>query len=113
MGVAVLSGVIASLESAIQAQSPFASPLKWESHTSGTSTPTGNPTSEPSTPSSFIACVSRQESARKLRSTFKGCGAMLGVEVEVVVGRNVESVDRADVVLLWWVFEPTTSIPYI
>jgi pyrroline-5-carboxylate reductase len=119
MGIAVLSGVIDSLESASakssiklnghtnghtnghsHSASTAASAEKWESHTPGTMTPT-----EPldaTVPSSFIACVSREETAKKLEGIFGGLGE-LGKLVEVVASQNVQSVREADVVLLWCV----------
>lgn len=112
MGIAVLSGVIDSLAAA-SAKSTIklnglsngnghhaASAEKWESHTPGTVTPT-----EPldtTVPSRFIACVSREETAKKLETIFGGLGE-LGRTVEIVAGRNVEAVRNADVVLLWCV----------
>ena len=98
MGVAVLSGVIASLESI---HDPLHPAPKWESHTSGTVTP-ALPTSDESLPSRFIACVSREESAKRLRGLFFGLGG-LGPSVEVCVSANVQAVQKSDVVLLWYV----------
>jgi pyrroline-5-carboxylate reductase len=96
MGIAVLSGVVASLDgSSAQKVHP-----KWESHTPGTTTPTGPP--DASVPSRFIACVSREESAIKLRTIFGSLGA-LGRTVEVVASQNLRAVQHADVVLLWYV----------
>jgi pyrroline-5-carboxylate reductase len=96
MGIAVLSGVIASLDS------PLARTIhpKWESHTPGTTTPIGPP--DASLPTRFIACVSREESAGKLRTIFGSLGA-LGETVEVVASQNLKAVKQADVVLLWCV----------
>lgn len=48
-----------------------------------------------SAPSKFIACVSRDESARKLRKTYAN-----EARVEVRVRENVQAVQEADVVLL-------------
>ena len=96
MGVAVLSGVIASLESV---HDPAYRTPKWESHTPGTVTPTLI-SSDDSLPSRFIACVSREESAKRLRSLFFGLGG-LGPGVEVCVASNVQAVQQSDVVLLW------------
>lgn len=100
MGVAVLSGVVASLESLpyhsnalTQQQMP-----KWEQHTSGTSTPVGAP--DGSLPSRFVACVSREESVRNLMRIFHGKGG-LSETVEIVAGENLASVQEADVILLW------------
>lgn len=111
MGIAVLSGVVASLEArhAHVSNSPNANQLlssqspkvpKWESHTSGTSTPVAVPDSDASLPSRFIACVSREESVRHLMRTFHGRGG-LSESVEIVAGENLASVGEADVVLLW------------
>ncbi|CAL1704486.1 unnamed protein product [Somion occarium] len=94
MGIAVLSGVLASLDATLS-QSAAA---KWESHTPGTTTPTLLPTDD-SLPSRFVATVSRQESAKRLRSLFFSLGG-LGPSVEILVGGNVKAVEEADVVLL-------------
>jgi pyrroline-5-carboxylate reductase len=96
MGIAVVSGVIASLDSTL------VRPIhpKWESHTPGTTTPIGPP--DASVPTRFIACVSREESASKLRTIFTSLGA-LGKAVEVVASQNLKAVQQADVVLLWYV----------
>ncbi|KAN0077046.1 pyrroline-5-carboxylate reductase [Tylopilus felleus] len=94
MGVAIISGVIASLQSRDNAQ-VFP---KWESHTPGTSTPTAD-SPDPSLPSFFIATVTRQESAQKLQHTFGLLGG-LGSSVQVLVGQNLTAVQRSDVVIL-------------
>jgi pyrroline-5-carboxylate reductase len=95
MGIAVLSGTIASLEP----QGPFHSfkDPKWESHTPGTSTPTGLP--DLAIPSRILACVGRQQSAVPLASSLSGLGSR-GEAVEISVGRNVEAVEQSDVVIL-------------
>ncbi len=95
MGIAILSGTIASLEP--QALFHPLHSAKWESHTPGTSTPTS--ASSKATPTHFIACVSRAQSVTNLLSTFNALGPR-GETVEVVAGANVQSVQRADVVLL-------------
>ncbi|KAF8652762.1 hypothetical protein AX16_004258 [Volvariella volvacea WC 439] len=94
MGIAVLSGVIESLDATLKLRNGFE---KWESHTPGTTTPTGTP--DVSTPTRFIACVSREESANKLRGVFGKLGA-LGEGVVVVASQNLWAVQQADVVLL-------------
>lgn len=96
MGIAVLSGVIASLDSTAAPSPPQA---KWESHTPGTLTPNGHSMDE-SLPERFIACVSREESAKKLRTIFFNLGPR-GASVEILAGENVRAVKQADVVLLW------------
>ncbi|KAI0374963.1 pyrroline-5-carboxylate reductase [Pilatotrama ljubarskyi] len=94
MGVAVLSGVLASLE----AKSSNAVPHpKWESHTPGTVTP--QTLEDESLPSRFIACVSREETAKKLGLAFFASGT-LGRSVEIVRGGNVQAVRESNVVLL-------------
>lgn len=97
MGVAILSGVLASLD-AKNATTPVVSPPKWESHTPGTVTP--QTLEDETLPSRFIACVSREETARKLATTFLQAGN-LGRSVEIVQARNVEAVRQSNVVLLW------------
>lgn len=96
MGIAVLSGVIASLDSA---SVPAYTGPKWESHTPGTVTPALGGSDDDDLPSRFIACVSREESAKRLRGLFFSLGG-LGPSVEVFVGNNVQAVQQADVVLL-------------
>lgn len=92
MGIAILSGVIASMESSVHRTLNN----KWESHTPGTQTPTDAPTN--SLPGRFIACVNRRETAAKLKGTLSG----LGHPVEVVAGENLKAVQEADVVILWY-----------
>ncbi|EAU88098.1 pyrroline-5-carboxylate reductase [Coprinopsis cinerea okayama7 len=99
MGIAVLSGVIASLDSAKGvSQANGVKPQKWEIHTPGTVTPTAE-TPDPTIPKKFIACVNRESSAKKLAETFSALGPR-GQSVEVVAKQNLESVQRSDVVLL-------------
>ena len=96
MGVAIISGVIASLESRSVAPG-FQLHTKWESHTPGTSTPINAP--DESIPSRFIACVSREESAKQLKKTFYSSNSIY--PVDVVVAQNVAAVHQSDVILLW------------
>ncbi|KAI8998577.1 pyrroline-5-carboxylate reductase [Trametes punicea] len=93
MGVAILSGVLASLD----AKSSFLPQPKWESHTPGTVTP--QTLDDESLPSRFIACVSREETAKKLGAAFFNAGT-LGRSVEIVCGANVKAVRESHVVLL-------------
>ncbi|TFK42958.1 pyrroline-5-carboxylate reductase [Crucibulum laeve] len=97
MGVAVLSGVIDSLDITSKLHNGF-NP-KWESHTPGTLTPAVADTPDASRASRFIACVSREESAKKLRIVFDTLGP-LGRTVEIFASKNVEALKQADVVLL-------------
>lgn len=100
MGIAITSGVLASLDS----QSPLhrlrSGFPKWESHTPGTSTPTDVASGDPTLPSRFIACVKREESAKRLRETFRSLAGGGGEAVEVIVGQNTAAVQQSDVVLL-------------
>jgi len=98
MGVAVTAGVLASLDSRSPLHGLGSGQPKWESHTPGTSTPTNIADDDPTLPSRFIACVKREESARRLREKFR---ALVGGEaIEVTVGKNVAAVQQSDVVLL-------------
>lgn len=105
MGIAIISGVLASLDS----QSPLhrlgSGFPKWESHTPGTSTPTNVTEGDPTLPSRFIACVKREESAKRLRGTFRSFVG--GEAIEVTVEQNIAAVQQSDVVLLWCVREDT------
>ena len=94
MGIAVLSGTLASLQSSTSSIPR----QKWENHTSGTTTPTQS--SDPSLPSRFLACVNREDSIRRLQKQFRSLGA-LGETIEIFAQKNVEAVKQADVVLLW------------
>ena len=55
-------------------------------------------------PSRYLACVSRQESAKKLQGIFYDLGG-LGPSVEVLVGENVRAAQEADVILLWYAID--------
>ena len=94
MGVAILSGVIASLDSKPKLNAP-----KWELHTPGTLTP-AIPLEDDSQPSRFIACIGRGDSIDQLKDVFLRLGG-LGPTVECSCGENVTAVQKADVVLLW------------
>ena len=95
MGVAILSGVLSSLDP--NSSSPIP---KWESHTSGTVTPVAFVEEDPTFPSRFLACVSREVSAKRLKPTFAEAGP-LGAAVEIRVANNVQAVKQSDVILLW------------
>ncbi|KAK0228417.1 pyrroline-5-carboxylate reductase [Armillaria fumosa] len=94
MGIAILSGVVDSLD--VHSRVPAAL-HKWESHTPGTMTPVGSPGA--STPTRFIACVSQAKSVAKLRTVFDGLGFM-GKSIEVLASHNLDAVKQSDVVLL-------------
>jgi len=98
MGIAITSGVLASLDSQSSLHRLGPGYPKWESHTPGTSTPTNVTESDPTLPSRFIACVNREESAKRLRGEFR---SLVGGEaIEVTVGQNIAAVQQSDVVLL-------------
>lgn len=92
MGIAILSGVIASMDSSTH---PFPK-SKWESHTPGTSTPVDSER-DPTLPRRFIACVNRRQTADTLKENF----GTLSHPIEVVAGQNLSSVQQSDVVILW------------
>lgn len=92
MGIAVLSGVLDALASPSQPH---------QGSDSGASTPVSSQLLDAnanSTPDRFIACVGRDESARKLRRLWKEAGH--DQKVSVRADDNVRSVEEADVVLL-------------
>lgn len=95
MGIAILSGVLSSLDPDSSGSIP-----KWESHTSGTVTPVAFVEEDPALPSRFLACVSREVSARQLKPIFTEVSHR-GTAVEVFVANNVHAVKQSDVVLLW------------
>ncbi|PVG02803.1 pyrroline-5-carboxylate reductase [Serendipita vermifera] len=126
MGVSIISGVLASLESShsrFQTSNSVSKHVsnKWESHTPGTSTPTlhsphsDSPphsakasngisqhlqaNSDPTIPTRFLACVNRESTARRLENVFAALGP-LGTCVEVYQKSNVEAAKQADVILL-------------
>lgn len=87
MGIAILSGILASLEE-INGPRPLQTP------SSGTSTPMEEiPTR---LPSHFIACVRRAESAKKVKAALWDHAS----QVRVVQNDNVSSVAGSEVVLL-------------
>jgi pyrroline-5-carboxylate reductase len=116
MGISIISGVIASLESSSSSSKAINKQhlKKWESHTPGTSTPTiaspspstesafslFPPIEDPSIPTRFLACVSRESTSQNLGKVFGAIGP-LGASVEVFTSANVEAASQADVILLW------------
>jgi len=102
MGIAILSGVLSSLESRL-ATYPDGRHTPREP-ASGISTPTASlflDAPEETLPSKFIATVGREETARKLRKTFSAVG-QLGANVDVRAGAtaNVETANAADVIVI-------------
>ena len=90
LGIAILSGILASLSFSQHPSHP--SPAYPDS---GTATPTTEiPPS--STPSKFIACVRRPESAKRIKLAV----AEYGYPVQILQNENVKGVKAADVVIL-------------
>lgn len=85
MGIAISSGVIASLEFS-DAQVHDISDL---------------PSVDASSPSCFLVTCSRDTTARSLRNLFQDLDP-LGRSIEIIQNRNVEAVKRADVIILWY-----------
>ncbi|GBE81916.1 Pyrroline-5-carboxylate reductase [Sparassis crispa] len=96
MGVAIISGVLASLQARPHFH-PHPVHVKWESHTPGTLTP--RDLEDEALPSRFIACVSREESVKKLAAVWPASDA-LALGVEVRKAQNVSAVQESNVVLL-------------
>lgn len=105
MGVAILSGVLKSLEARLSL------PLNGEGSANGREPPSGisTPTAsqflnapEDTLPSNFAVTVGREETVRKLRKIFKEMGR-LGEAVDVRGGQgvNVKTATEADVILVW------------
>jgi pyrroline-5-carboxylate reductase len=88
MGIAILSGILASLD---EMQDANAKPSS-----SGTSTPLYETSTTTRLPSRFIACVRRPESVKKLKTTFT---PHLNA-VTIAQNANVASVQKSDVILL-------------
>lgn len=88
MGIAILSGILTSLQE-MSAPKPLQT-----LPSSGTSTPRDEP--PPRLPSRFIACVRRPESAKRVKKALWEHSSAL----KVVQNENVASVMRAEVILL-------------
>lgn len=89
MGIAILSGIMASLTDIRQSLSPMTSVAQ-----SGTATPSEDQPQR--LPSRFVACVRRPESARKIEKSLSG----YNIPFQTVVNDNLKGVKEADVVLL-------------
>lgn len=98
MGVAILSGVLASLDAHNKYGQHTAA--KWESHTPGTLTPT-IPQTDDSQPSRYIACVTREETMKRLNNLFFSLGGGRPT-VDVRINQNVAAVQESQVILLWY-----------
>ena len=88
LGIAILSGILASIKETSASPSP-AYP------DSGTATPTtdGPP---PRTPTKFIACIRRPESAKRIRNALSDYPQ----PVTILQNENVKGIEAADVVIL-------------
>ena len=88
LGIAILSGILASIKETSTPPSP-AYP------DSGTATPTtdGPP---PRTPTKFVACIRRPESAKRIRNAL----SEYPQPVTILQNENVKGVEAADVVIL-------------
>jgi pyrroline-5-carboxylate reductase len=102
MGIAILSGVLGSLESRL-ATYPDGRHTPREP-ASGISTPTASlflDAPEETLPSRFIATVGREETARKLRKTFASIGQLgQNVVVRASTGVNVATAKESDVIVI-------------
>lgn len=107
MGVAVLSGVIASLERRVSQNTGPSTPTMSTSqlppvsngiatpNMPGTMTPNVNVDELPdaSIPTRFLACVNRAESAKRLKATFRTTvGLMAAEQIEILWGENLRAV---------------------
>jgi pyrroline-5-carboxylate reductase len=103
MGVAILSGVLKSLEARLSL--PLNANSEGREPPSGLSTPTASQfldAPDAVLPARFIATVGREETIRKLRKVFKEMGRLgEAVDVRGGAGVNVQAVQEADVVLVW------------
>ncbi|KAA1099938.1 delta 1-pyrroline-5-carboxylate reductase [Puccinia graminis f. sp. tritici] len=93
MGVAILSGVIESLKTSKDAQPSSSVPQT----PTAESDPDVDAPTEDSIPNRFVTCVSRPESARKLKKRWLELGRE---DIEVRVSDNVRGVAECDVILL-------------
>ena len=91
LGIAILSGILASLS---VSQHP-SQPLRPAYPDSGTATPTGE-APPPTTPSKFVTCVRRPESAKRIKLAV----AEYDYPVQILQNENVKGVKAADVVIL-------------
>ncbi|KAH9449551.1 hypothetical protein MJO29_010416 [Puccinia striiformis f. sp. tritici] len=93
MGVSILSGVIESLkqQEGLQVTSSVPKTSLAESH------PDVHVPAEDTIPNRFITCVSRPESARKLKKRWEELGRD---DIEVLVSDNVRGVAECNVILL-------------
>lgn len=102
MGIAILSGVLQSLEERLSAY-PNGRATPGEP-ASGISTPKASlflDAPEETLPKRFVATVGREETARKLRKTFAGINSLgENVDVRFGAGANVSAVKESDVIII-------------
>lgn len=100
MGIAILSGVLTSLDARLASPHPNGNSKE---PVSGISTPTASmflDAPDETLPSRFIATVGREETGRKLKKTFAAMGRT-GEKVEVLAGEgNVGAATEADVIII-------------
>lgn len=102
MGIAIISGMVASLEE--RPTNGVGKPSRGGA--SGTSTPLPSYmlyAANDSLPSKFIACVRRPDSAKKLKKLFANDFAEQGENIDVRHGDNVAAAKECDVMLVWFV----------
>lgn len=103
MGIAIISGMLASLEE--RPANGVGKPNR-SGGASGTSTPLPSYmlyAADDSLPSKFIACVRRPDSAKKLKKLFANDFAERGENIDIRHGDNVAAARECDVLLVWFV----------
>lgn len=93
MGIAILSGILSSLQD-LKLSSSSGGDGGFSASASGTTTPAEELPSR--LPSRFIACVRRSESAKRIRTSL----AAYGSAVTVLQNENLRAVKEADIILL-------------
>lgn len=105
MGVAILSGVLKSLEARLSLPLDGEGSANGREPPSGISTPTASQflnAPEDVLPSSFTTTVGREETVRKLTKVFRAMGRLgEAVEVKGGPGVNATTAAAADVILIW------------
>lgn len=102
MGIAVMSGLLTSLE---QRQAAFPNGRNTPREpVSGISTPTRSmalEASDDSLPDAFIATVGREETSRKLRKTFQTSTSLNDmIDIRSGKGANVSAAEESDIILI-------------
>ncbi|KAI9658505.1 MAG: delta 1-pyrroline-5-carboxylate reductase [Alyxoria varia] len=104
MGIAILSGILASLDEIHN--NPPSSPAP-ASASSGGGTTTDDVELPPQLPRRFLACIRRPESAKRIEnelapytSKYQQDTKSAPFTVETLIGKNFDAIDRADIILL-------------